>query len=240
MANRPARPANLPQSGQVRQFSVHRVTPQCYEPIVERMPHPQRLPHRRDLLRNPSLPQRSPHHGDRLQPDRSPGCRPRHRLQPRGQAHAVHQRPQLGHQVEGGFDLATVQQPGHHHQRGVLRQLHPVPVAVERGQQLGLAGVGEVPQVEPLPIGASRRTRRQGTQPVPLVGSQRRLRQVPAGREAAMRDLQRHPRRGVGDRRPRPDGQPAFRHARHDRSPLRDPGLGVRPRGRVVRCGRGS
>jgi hypothetical protein len=52
--------------------------------------------------------------------------------------------------------VAVREQPGDGRQRRVLRDLDPVALTGQRGEQLSLAVVGEVPEVEPLPVGAAR------------------------------------------------------------------------------------
>jgi hypothetical protein len=116
----------------------------------------------------------------------------------------VHQRPQLGDQVKGLLRKALIQQEGGDGERGLLRHVYPVTPALEHAQELGLAGVAEVPQVQPFPARLSRHVWRQR--------GERRLSQVPAGRETAVRHLKGDPGRSVRDRGAAPDLNVAFGH----------------------------
>ena len=127
----PARPATrdcpIPAViGQPRQLTVHRVAPQGHQPVEQRVPYPQRLAHHRDLRprrhsvhrgRDRTRRPDSHHHPGRDRPGGQPGSEPE----------PAHPRVQLCDQVKRRLELLMLQQPGHHQQRRLLRNLHPVP-----------------------------------------------------------------------------------------------------------------
>jgi hypothetical protein len=76
----------------------------------------------------------------------------------------------------------VLQQPGHHQQRGLLRNLHPVPALSQHLQQVPLAGITQEPRVEPLPAGQARYILGKSGQQLLFLRIQRRLGEQAAGR----------------------------------------------------------
>jgi hypothetical protein len=219
---------------QPRQLALDGVTPQGHQPVKQRVPHPQRLGHHGDLRAGLPVP-----HGGRSLPGRldahhRPGGRGRPG-KPRREAQSAHPRPQFADQVQRGLGLLMVKQPGHDEQRGILGELNAVCPPGKRLPEPRPPGIAQVPQVDPLPFGPAGRPAGNPAGNGQLIGSQRRLGGQPARCEAAVGDIQRHPRWHSGHRRPGPDRQRAVRHARQHRTPAGDLRLQPGPVRRVRR-----
>jgi hypothetical protein len=216
---------------QVRQIPLDGADPQPEQVVVQAVPDRQRGLHGLHLQRCRRLLQPLadlPHCFQVHQRARRLGVRE----QAGGEAQAVQQRPQLRQQVQRLLVVTARQQQCDGQEPRVLGQVDDAAVLLERREELGLAVVRQEPQVEPLAVRLPGKPWEVG-QPSRLRIVQRLLGQVAAGRETAVRDLQRHPGRSVANRRARADGQISGRHAGEHRSPPFGLGSGARPHRRV-------
>ena len=148
---RPPGPVRRRCRGPGGEVAVDRVAPQRHQPVGQRMPYAQACRHRRDL--RPRLPPAASAAAacPAVRTCTSAPAAPGRRRQ-RGEPQPGHPWPQLADQVQRRLELAVVQQPRHYQQRGLLRDLHPVPAPSQSRSSSCLPGIAQVPQVEPLPV----------------------------------------------------------------------------------------
>lgn len=204
-----------------RRLALDRLQEEREQPVLERRPDDQRLVHHRDARLGTLGAERTRDLAGGGQRDgRARSERPivGHRIE----AQPIEERRDRLEQGAGPVALAVQDEPGRREQRRFLGHLHPKAPVGEACRELGPALVAEEEEVQP---GARLRARqrRHRVEPRRLVSAQRPGSRQHPGREAAVRDVERHPRGCVGHRRARADLQTAVGETGEDAHPLVDP-----------------